>query len=40
MLRSFVAYQMWGLGLSLLLPLLLPRKIGAPHKDWSTRIAA
>jgi hypothetical protein len=40
MLRSFVAYQMWGLGLSLVLPLLLPRQIGAAHKDWSTRITA
>ena len=28
MLRSFAAYQMWGIGVSLLLPLLHPRDIG------------
>jgi hypothetical protein len=28
MLRSFIAYQMWGLGLRVLLPLLIPRHLG------------
>jgi hypothetical protein len=35
MLRSFIAYQMWGVGLSLLLPLLHPRRIGGSQRDWS-----
>ena len=34
MLRSFIAYQAWGLGLSLMLPLLLPRPIGGPRQSW------
>ena len=34
MLRSFIAYQMWGLGLTLLLPLLHPRPLGGPHRPW------
>jgi ABC-type uncharacterized transport system permease subunit len=34
MLRSFVAYQMWGLGLRLLLPLLLPRPLGGSPRRW------
>jgi hypothetical protein len=27
MLRSFVAHEMWGLGISLILPILLPRRL-------------
>jgi hypothetical protein len=34
MLRSFVAYQMWGIGLSVVLPLLLPRRLGGRHSRW------
>jgi hypothetical protein len=34
MLRSFVAYQMWGIGLSLVLPLLHPRRIGGRRRGW------
>jgi hypothetical protein len=34
-LRSFIAYQMWGLGLSLMLPLLLPRRVGGSRRRWS-----
>jgi hypothetical protein len=34
MLRSFVAFQMWGLGLRLLLPLLLPRHLGGSSGRW------
>lgn len=34
-LRSFVAYQMWGLGLSLMLPMLLPRRLGGSPSRWS-----
>ena len=34
MLRSFVAYQMWGLGLRLLLPLLTPRHLGGSSGRW------
>ena len=34
-LRSFVAYQMWGLGLSLMLPMLLPRRLGCSPRRWS-----
>jgi hypothetical protein len=35
MLRSFIAYQMWGIGLSIVLPLLHPRRIGGRVQDWS-----
>jgi hypothetical protein len=35
MLRSFIAYQMWGLGLSVLLPLLHPRRLIGSERDWS-----
>jgi ABC-type uncharacterized transport system permease subunit len=35
MVRSFIAYQMWGLGLSLVLPLLLPRRLGGSPGRWS-----
>ncbi len=35
MLRSFVAYQMWGLGLTLMLPLLHPRRQDRRSKNWS-----
>jgi hypothetical protein len=34
MLRSFVAYQMWGLGLGLLLPLVTPRHWGGSSGRW------
>jgi hypothetical protein len=34
MLRSFVAFQMWGLGLRLLLPMLLPRHLGGSSGLW------
>lgn len=34
-LRSVIAYQMWGLGLSLVLPRLHPRRIGGSQRDWS-----
>jgi ABC-type uncharacterized transport system permease subunit len=34
MLRSFIAYQMWGLGLYLLLPLLTPRHWGGSSGRW------
>jgi hypothetical protein len=34
MLRSFAAYQMWGLGLRLVLPLLLPRRVGGSPGGW------
>jgi hypothetical protein len=38
MLRSFIAYQMWGIGLSLMLPLLLPRPLsGPPGSRWGGR---
>lgn len=37
MLRSFVAYQMWGLGLRLLLPLLLPRPLGGTQSRIGNR---
>ena len=37
MLRSCTAYQMWGLGLSLILPLLHPRRLGGRSKCWSGR---
>jgi hypothetical protein len=41
MLRSFVAYQMWGLGLSLVLPLLHPRRLDGKRRSWDgTRLAA
>jgi hypothetical protein len=32
--RSFVAYQMWGLGLSLVLPILLPRRLAGSSSRW------
>jgi hypothetical protein len=35
MLRSFIAYQMWGLGLRLVLPLLLPRHLGGSSGRWN-----
>jgi ABC-type uncharacterized transport system permease subunit len=34
MLRSFTAYQMWGLGLSLVFPLLFPRSIVRRSGNW------
>jgi len=37
MLRSFVAYQMWGQGLNVVLPLLRPRRLGGRSRRWSTR---
>lgn len=41
MLRSFAAYQMWGMGVSLLLPLLHPREIGRRSARWvGQRLAA
>jgi ABC-type uncharacterized transport system permease subunit len=41
MLRSLVAYQMWGLGLRLLLPLLTPRHWGGSSGRWGGhRLAA
>lgn len=41
MLRSFTAYQMWGFGLSVVLPLLHPRRTHGPQQDWSgQRLAA
>jgi len=35
MLRSVIAYQMWGLGLRLVLPLLLPRSPGPSSGRWN-----
>lgn len=41
MLRSFIAYQMWGVGLTLMLPLLHPRRLGGGRKSWDgPRLAA
>jgi hypothetical protein len=40
MLRSFVAYQMWGLGLRLLLPMLLPRHLGSSGRWDGHHLAA
>jgi hypothetical protein len=42
MLRSLVAYELWGVGLSLVLPLLHPRRLdGRRHRGWSRdRLAA
>ena len=41
MLRSFIAYQMWGVGLTLMLPLLHPRRLGGARKSWDgPRLAA
>ena len=40
MLRSFVAYQMWGFGLTLVLPLLHPRRLDGRSKNWSARSLA
>jgi ABC-type uncharacterized transport system permease subunit len=37
MLRSFVAYQMWGLGMTLVLPLLHPRRLAGQQRDWEAR---
>ncbi len=34
MLRSFIAYQMWGIGLGLVLPRLLPRPIVRRSQNW------
>jgi len=35
MLRSFVAYEMWGLGVGLILPILLPRRLKGTRPDWA-----
>jgi hypothetical protein len=35
MLRSFIAYAMWGLGVGIFLPLMHPRTIGAPRSRWA-----
>jgi ABC-type sugar transport system permease subunit len=35
MLRSFVAHEMWGLGVSLILPLLLPRQLTGSRRGWA-----
>lgn len=41
MLRSFIAYQMWGVGLSIVIPLLHPRRIGRRDRTWDRqRLAA
>lgn len=37
MLRSFIAYQMWGIGLTLVLPRLLPRQPKGPAGRWNGR---
>ena len=34
MLRSFIAYQLWGVGLSFLLTLLQPRQMGRRPRAW------
>lgn len=34
MLRSFIAYQMWGIGLSLVLPVLHPRRPDGQSRNW------
>jgi hypothetical protein len=41
MLRSLIAYQMWGVGLSLVLPLVHPRRLDGQHHTWGRdRLAA
>jgi hypothetical protein len=40
LLRSFIAYQMWGAGLNLMLLLLHPRQIWGRQERWSKRLAA
>lgn len=40
MLRSFIAYQMWGLGLIIVLPLLRPRQFGRSQPSWSRQSLA
>ncbi len=35
MLRSFVAFSLWGIGVALILPILHPRGIGAPRPPWN-----
>jgi hypothetical protein len=40
MLRSFIAYQMWGIGLTLVLPLLHPRSLLRRRRDWDHRLMA
>ncbi|MDR3529937.1 MAG: hypothetical protein P4L90_05200 [Rhodopila sp.] len=35
MLRSAIAYQMWGIGMSLVLPLLHPRRLGGRQSSWN-----
>jgi hypothetical protein len=40
MLRSVAAYQMWGLGLSLLLPVLHPRRVDGSRPGWSGELVA
>ena len=37
MLRSFIANQMWGVGLITLMPLLNPRPAGGRQRDWNQR---
>jgi hypothetical protein len=34
MVRSLIAYGMWGLGVGLILPLMHPRGMGAPRPPW------
>jgi len=34
LLRSLTAYELWGLGVGVILPLLHPRGIGAPRRPW------
>jgi hypothetical protein len=40
MLRSFIAYQMWGIGMSLVLPLLHPRPLAGQQRGWADRQVA
>ena len=37
MLRSLIAYALWGLGIGVILPLMHPRGIGAPPPSWARR---
>ena len=34
MLRSFIAYQLWGLGLAIVLPLMHPRQLRCAGNRW------
>ncbi|WP_428485734.1 hypothetical protein [Rhodopila sp.] len=34
MLRSLIAWEIWGLGVGIILPLLHPRRIGASRAPW------